>query len=383
MTRPDIRAGGAAMHRFITRVPLGTAVLLAGCAMSPMPTGSLQVTEHRVPVVSTAPSMRGQTVHLYVREVAPAGGGKLPAVLFIHGAGTPAEVSFDSRMDDYSWLKQVARAGFATYSVSLTGYGGSTRPAPMANPCNIFKAGQAAFVAAPCAPTFQGPLTTMTSDWNDIDAVVDYVRKQRGVERVSFVGWSQGGPRITGYTALHPAKVDRIVVLAPAYNRNGMAAQPNPLPAMAEGNMTVQSRQAFVANWDRQVGCTGQYDAAAGKAIFDEMLESDPVGAKWAQGGVRRAPAVPTWGFEKTSVARIRAPYLMVAGIHDKQVEPKVVQEFYEDLGSQQKVLLDLGCSSHNAMWEKNRGLLFDATVQWLRDGKLNGVSTGVVKLGY
>jgi hypothetical protein len=34
-------------------------------------------------------------------------------------------------------------------------------------------------------------------------------------------------------------------------------------------------------------------------------------------------------------------------------------------------------------MWEKNRKLLFDATVQWLRDGRVNGMSSGIVKAGY
>jgi pimeloyl-ACP methyl ester carboxylesterase len=155
-----------------------------------------------------------------------------------------------------------------------------------------------------------------------------------------------------------------------------------PLPAMADGVMSVQSRKDFVANWDRQVGCTGQYEAAAASTLFDEMLESDPVGAKWGA-GVRRAPGVPTWGFNKAAVAEVKTPYLMIAGEHDKQIVPQRVRELYEDLGSPNKVIVDLGCSSHNAMWEKNRKMLFDATVQWLRDGRLNGMSSGVVKMGY
>jgi esterase/lipase len=73
----------------------------------------------------------------------------------------------------------------------------------------------------------------------------------------------------------------------------------------------------------------------------------------------------------------------MVAGEHDKQVVPQRVRDLYEDLASENKVLMDLGCSSHNAMWEKNRKLLFDATVQWLRDGRVNGMTSGIVKAGY
>lgn len=92
---------------------------------------------------------------------------------------------------------------------------------------------------------------------------------------------------------------------------------------------------------------------------------------------------VPTWGFNKEAVARVKTPYLMVAGIHDKQVVPERVRELYDDLGSTDKVLIDLGCSSHNAMWEKNRKFLYDATVQWLREGRVNDRSSGVVRMGY
>jgi hypothetical protein len=34
-------------------------------------------------------------------------------------------------------------------------------------------------------------------------------------------------------------------------------------------------------------------------------------------------------------------------------------------------------------MWEKNRQLLFDATVDWLKTGQLKGMSRGMVRMGY
>ena len=209
-----------------------TCATLGACT-SMQQAGTLETTEHQVAVISTAPSMQVQPSRLYVREVAPGGGSRRPVVVFVHGAGTPAEVSFDSRMDDYSWMRHVARAGFDVFSVSLTGYGRSTRPPPMVDPCNITKTQQQGYVPAPCEAAYRQPIATTTSEWNEVSAVVDYVRRLRGVERVSFVGWSQGGPRITGYAALQPTKVDRIVVLAPAYRRDGLAAQPNPLPTMS------------------------------------------------------------------------------------------------------------------------------------------------------
>ena len=221
----------------------------------------------------------------------------------------------------------------------------------------------------------------MGSDWNDIGTVVDHLRALRGVDKVSLVAWSQGGPRAGGYTARNPDKVARLVVLAHAYNRAGALEAPNPLPT-GNSPMNVQSRADFTANWDRQVGCPDQYEPATSDAVWTDMLASDPVGATWGT-GVRRAPQVPTWGFNQTVVAKMQTPFLMVTGVHDKQVPPERVRELYADLGSKQKVFIDLACSSHNAMWETNHLLMFRASLEWLRDGKVNGMSEGELKFGY
>jgi pimeloyl-ACP methyl ester carboxylesterase len=236
-------------------------------------------------------------------------------------------------------------------------------------------------LSAPCAPTYPHQLTTVASDWDDIDAVVEYLRAVRRVDRVSLVAWSQGGPRSGGYAARHPEKVRSLVLLAPGYARARSTAPPQGIPVTGVP-MNTQSRADFTANWDRQVGCDAQYDRGAHDAIWSAMLESDPVGATWGQ-GVRRAPNTTVWGFNATTVAQMKTPTLMVSGIHDKQVAPERVRELYADLGSTQKVFVDLGCSSHNAMWEKNHLLLFHASLEWLSQGSVNGMKTGIVKLGY
>src|SRR4051812_1886219 len=88
---------------------------------------------------ASAPSM------LYVRERAQAGVvARGPAaasrvVLFVHGAGTPAEVSFDVPYRDFSWMGYLASAGFDVFAVDMTGYGRSSRTPAMNDPCNIPK----------------------------------------------------------------------------------------------------------------------------------------------------------------------------------------------------------------------------------------------------
>ena len=59
------------------------------------------------------------------------------------------------------------------------------------------------------------------------------------------------------------------------------------------------------------------------------------------------------------------------------------MREYFADLGAENKVLLDSGCASHNAMWEANHLLLFRASLEWLTAGTVDGMAQGVVRLGY
>jgi pimeloyl-ACP methyl ester carboxylesterase len=348
--------------------------------------------DHYVRVHSTVPAIAGQDVPIYVRERAQAGTALRSAsntdrvVLFVHGAGTPAEVAFDVPQQDYSWMAYLARAGFDVFAMDTTGYGRSNRPSAMNDPCNLARdRQQPAFVPglipALCPPSYPHALTTIASDWNDIGAVVDYVRALRHVDRVSLLAWSLGGPRAGGYAAQHPEKVNKLVLLAPAYGRNAAPAPPAKMPPDGVP-MNTQSRDEFYANWDRQVGCPAQYDPAVGESVWSEMLASDPVGSTWGS-GVRRAPQTATWGWNAAMVGKTQAPTLMVSGQHDKQVQPDRVRELYADLAAPQKVFVDLACSSHNAMWEKNHLLLFKASLDWLTMGTVNGMKEGTLRLGY
>src|SRR5258707_6060963 len=204
----------------------GLSLLLSACASLREEAPTLVRVDHYVSVRSTAPGHAGEESRLYVREVALAGAAARNAtmngvVLFVHGAGTPAEVTFDVPYRDYSWMAYLAAAGFDAFAMDLTGYGRSTRPASMKDPCNLSREQQAAFIpsmiAASCPSSQATPITTMGSDWDEIGAVVDHLRSLRGVDKVSIIGWSQGGPRAVGYAARNPGKVARLVVLAPAY----------------------------------------------------------------------------------------------------------------------------------------------------------------------
>lgn len=324
--------------------------------------------DHFVPGASTAPSMSGRASQIYVREVVKAGlalrGEAKEIVVFVHGAGTPAEVAFDVPYADYSWMAFLAQAGFDTFSMDMTGYGRSTRPEVMNDPATATKT--------------DAVVTTMESDWADLDRVVEYVRKLRGAAKVHLVGWSLGGPRAGGYAGRHPEKVGRLALLAPAY-RSAASTQSRP----AQPGMNLQSRADFDANWDRQLGCPDQFEMAARETVWKEMLASDPVGATWRT-GVRRAPNVAFRGdgWNAEAVARMQTPALLLAAVHDAQAPIDNIRRLHADYGAAEKVFAEIPCTSHNALWEKNHLMLFRASLEWFTKGTVNGKASGPVRLG-
>jgi len=203
--------------------------------------------DHYVNHVSTVRATAGQHVQLFVRERVRGGVEDLgrsteangKAVLFVHGGTYPSVPDYDLRFKDYDWMAYLARSGFDVYSMDIQGYGWSTRPFPMGDPCNVSPVQQLLISpdpippsAIPCAASHPFVLSSTQSDWDEVDQVVEFVRARTGQDRISLVGWSGGGPRFGGYAGLHPEKVDRVVLLAPAYFR---AVPDNPPPSQPSG----------------------------------------------------------------------------------------------------------------------------------------------------
>jgi hypothetical protein len=221
-----------------------TTVRLPGLRTQPLSAESqrtngndeIRTIDHFVPHISTALANRGELAHLFVRERVREGHHHpTHVVLMVQGATTPTVPIFDLGFQDYNWMEFLARAGFDAFAMDLQGYGLSTRPR-MDDPCNTQMSQQALLIpfplSGPCAPSYPFKMA-IQSDWDDIDAVVEYLRRYRDVEKVDLVSWSRGGPRTGGYAALHPHKVRRMVLYSPAvYDRVG-PSDPPPCPNQA------------------------------------------------------------------------------------------------------------------------------------------------------
>jgi pimeloyl-ACP methyl ester carboxylesterase len=330
---------------------------------------------------SIGPGLAGSDVRILLHRVTIAGvRPNKGTVLFVHGGGTPGTVSFDLAHEDYSWMAHVAAAGFDTYSVDFVGYGGSTRPAIMSDPCNLARSQQPDPAACPNPP--KPPATNLDSDIDDLNFVVDTLRSRNKGQPVALVGWSLGGPRAGGFAARHPGKVSRLVLLAPAYRRNGAASRSANGPAFEPRADGTNTRAEFLGGWGGQVGCPDQRDPRAAEAAWTALIATDPEGAR-LNPPARRAPFLDYLNeFARREATMLTTPTLMIAGPFDKQVPAIAVKELHEDMAGP-SVFVDLGCSGHQAMWEKNRHLLFKATVDWLSKGEVEGLRRREVRLGY
>ena len=163
-----------------------------------------------------------------------------------------------------SWMEYIAARGYDVYLLDLRGYGKSTRPKEMAR-----------------RPEANPPIVRGDTAVKDIGAVVDFVLARRNIPRVNLIGWSWGTTLMATYTTQNTAKVERLVLYAPAWIRTTpslVQTGPGPSPAYR-----MVARDAGAGRWltgvpeDKKAALipAGWFDDWA-----DATFATDPEGAK-------------------------------------------------------------------------------------------------------
>ena len=361
---------------------------LQGCASGPSAGGSgaMVATDHFVPHLSTLPSIKGQPVGLFVRQKAAAsvmqGGADMAGrvVLFVHGATVSSVPDFDLDHQGYNWMEYLARAGFNTYAMDLSGYGGSPRP-NMDDPCNVDPKQQNLITGKPlkaaCSANHPQQFNTIRDDWAEMDAVVDHLRRVNKVERIHIIGWSAGGPRVGGYIAQNPGKIDRVMLYAPSPVIKG------PIPTVPASGFPVQLQtrdDMERLRWDPDVRCPGQVEPGVRDAVWKSIMQWDRIGDNWGANGAMRGRVATNFGWTQELSQKVTSPTLVVVGEFDRLAERRTV---YEQIASQEKVFLNVACASHFMVWEKQHKVLHESSLEWLRDAQVKGVKRGEFRVDY
>jgi len=288
-------------------------------------------TEHWVQSVSGAD---GKPLKLNVWEkrsksADPAGFAKSgKVVLLAHGAGTPGRIPFDLQVPDkpgvtYSLMDYLAGQGFDVFTVEYQNYGHSEQ-----HPCGLCVTTQ---VAA-----------------NDVGAVVDYIRKLRGVDKVHLLGWSWG-TNVTGlFTMQHPEKVKRLVLYAPPVWTEPRGQAPTAefravTPDNARGMFEPDASEAVVVDaWVKEVA---QWGAKAPNGVMLDLNTKMPL----------------------TDPKKIPAPTMIIIGDLDRltPINQPNLPVFFAALPNTDKQLVIVPGAGHALVVQKPRMRLYTEVAKW------------------
>ncbi|MDD5558947.1 alpha/beta fold hydrolase [Candidatus Methylomirabilis sp.] len=313
---------------------------------------------------------RDQGVKLFVREKRLANLPKITkenVVLFVHGLPSPASVIFDLALPGYSWLEYMAERGFDAFTVDIRGFGRSTKPAEMKE-----------------SPNQNLPLVRVDQVMRDIDVAVDYIRSKRKVEKVNIIGYSIGASWSALYATLHPEKVNKLVMYGAVYGKNStfVSAFGDPTnqdrPHYEMGAYRYLSRKEILDQWDGWIKPEFQ-DEWRDREVIDTwistLFSSDPTAKQRSPESIQ-VPNGPyiDWheihaGRSLFDPARIKAPTMIVRGSAEELISNEAAEELLQKLTSApSKRRLDIGDSTHYAMLEKNRLLLFRGVQNFLEE---------------
>jgi pimeloyl-ACP methyl ester carboxylesterase len=129
-------------------------------------------------------------IRLYIWEKFLGSHSQKAVIVLTHGSATAGRESFDLQVPDkpsYSLMDFLAREGFDVFAPDIRGFGRSTHP--------------------------EGHISTADA-CDDLNAVVDYILKLRGVQNVNLLAWSWGTQYAGMFIMAHPEKTARYVSYA-------------------------------------------------------------------------------------------------------------------------------------------------------------------------
>jgi pimeloyl-ACP methyl ester carboxylesterase len=133
-------------------------------------------------IVGTEHWVEHDGIRLFIWEKCQGSPSDKPVVILAHGSATAGRESFDLQVPgepSYSLMDFLATEGFDVFALDIQGFGRSTHP--------------------------EGHITTADAS-EDLNAVVDYVLKLRGVQKVNLLSWSWGTQYGGMFIMAHPQK---------------------------------------------------------------------------------------------------------------------------------------------------------------------------------
>lgn len=334
-----------------------SAFLLAGVATGCTGKQASQ-SKNAITVAETKVPAKDPGIELYVKEKKQANKNEFKGeevVLFLEPFGVPTANAFDVK--GLSWMDDLANRGYDTYAMDFRGFGQSTRPEAMNQP-----------------PTSNTPLVRATDGVKDVDAVIEYIKKTRKVDKVNIVGWSWGSVVAAQYAAENPTKVNKLVLYGAMYSFNlpmmtkTMEASPGvlkPQPAyqMASFDMTRM-------HWAMQMNGKDLVGPGVMEEVGRTFLAADAKSKERKPVTIARVwgPMLDLYNIWSSKpifdASKIKAPTLLVRGDADFFADPGYINALVGTTVKKEVVIKD---ATHWVLYEKNRDQLLTETANFLK----------------
>ena len=313
-------------------------------------------------------------IKLFLREKMPQGNTRFAndnIVLFLHGATSPSTCDFDLQYKDYSWADWLVKRGYVVYMGDYRNYGGSTREKAMDGPASNNQ-----------------PVTRSFLALRDVEAIVNHIKRTRGVQKISLIGWSWGAMMAGYYASLHSENVQKLILYAPLYNFNdhtnlgpgsGLQNKRKPMEFnFALGAYRLASEAANTGRWNGEIPVENKdeyRDPAVPAAFWNECLTTDPTSSSRTPASLRAPNGVLEDSFYQATgrplwnASNIYAPTLVIGGNYD-------TWSFQEDRAGLMRELVHtpfkhnvlIEDATHFVLFEKKRFTFFEEVLKFLKE---------------
>jgi pimeloyl-ACP methyl ester carboxylesterase len=251
----------------------------------------------------------GLPLSLWAREVARPRG----VIVLIHGRTWSALPDFDLQVpgEQRSVMQALNAKGYSAFALDLRGYGKSPRDA-------------------------SGWMTPDRAT-RDVVAALEWLARERHIEKPTLLGWSQGS-LVSQLTAQrHPDLISNLVLYG--YPRNAASpapVQPAPATPLREVNTRERAASDFITPQVISQKVIDAYVAAA--------LAADPVRVDWRE----------LEKYDELDPAKVVTPTLVIHGEHDPYAPIDAQAALFTKLGTADRQWVVLAGADHAALIENS-----------------------------
>ncbi len=258
-------------------------------------------------------------IRIYVWERYAGSPSGKQAVVLAHGSATAGKESFDLQVPgkpSYSLMDFLAMEGFDVFALDTRGFGRSTHP--------------------------DVHMTTKQAS-EDLNAMVDYVLKARGLQKVNLVGWSWGTQYGGMFVMAHPEKVARYVGYAQMHVNSPDLAKRRPRTEFFRSNPYISISEA---GWKPRF-----YSMTPAEVNDPEVVDAYAKAAVLAEAKTATGPQLDMVTIMPMINPRLMpVPTMIIHGEYDDVADLDGLLPFFQGLPTRQKkyvVIPDAGHMMH------------------------------------